>query len=221
MQNDGYKMHRWGGTAAFPVCITVFSAPNYCGNHGNKGAVIMLENGKMGIKQYRDVDAPYHLPNNIDLFQWSMPYLISKVQEIITQANKRAIAVDKTRGKEMSKQDFHKMFQDEIMEKYGDHDFAHHRNWREMRAKMLSWARFLRIFKIIRENKEEIQVIKQRCPDGKLPHGSLIGGRFHLHGNHVNFYVKKHIDQRQNNEGFPIASPKLSEKTKSKLNSTN
>ena len=112
-------MHRWGGDKAFPVCITVFSAPNYCGNHGNKGAVVMLEDGKMGIKQYRDVDTPYNLPGNIDLFAWSMPYLFSKVQEIIQHSNTRAIAADKNRGKEMTKEEFHKMFKDEILDRYG------------------------------------------------------------------------------------------------------
>jgi hypothetical protein len=43
-------MHRWGGNEAFPSVITVFSAPKYCGNYDNKGAVILLENEKMNIK---------------------------------------------------------------------------------------------------------------------------------------------------------------------------
>jgi len=43
-------MHRWGGQQAFPSVITVFSAPNYGGNQGNKGAVILIENEKMNIK---------------------------------------------------------------------------------------------------------------------------------------------------------------------------
>jgi len=50
VQIDGYKMHRWGGQQAFPSVITVFSAPNYGGNQGNKGAVILIENEKMNIK---------------------------------------------------------------------------------------------------------------------------------------------------------------------------
>ena len=50
VQIDGYKMHRWGGAAAFPSVITVFSAPNYCGTYNNKGAVILIENDKMNIK---------------------------------------------------------------------------------------------------------------------------------------------------------------------------
>ena len=43
-------MHRWGGAQAFPPVITVFSAPNYCGEYRNKGAVILIENEKMNIK---------------------------------------------------------------------------------------------------------------------------------------------------------------------------
>jgi len=63
-----------------------------------------------------------------------------------------------------------------------------------MRAKMRAWARFLRIFKILRNNEKEISVIKQGCKNGMLPYGSLIGGKYSLHTNHVNFYVKKHHD---------------------------
>jgi hypothetical protein len=43
-------MHRWGGQAAFPSVITVVSAPNYCGEYHNKGAVILIEKDKMNIK---------------------------------------------------------------------------------------------------------------------------------------------------------------------------
>lgn len=83
VQVDGYKMHRWGGSQAFPSVITVFSAPNYCGTYSNKGAVILIENDKMNIKQYKDVDHPFHLPNDIDLFTWSIPFLAEKVTEML------------------------------------------------------------------------------------------------------------------------------------------
>jgi serine/threonine-protein phosphatase 2B catalytic subunit len=84
-------MHRWGGKEAFPSVITVFSAPNYCGTYHNKGAVILIQEAKMNIKQYKDVDHPFHLPGQIDLFSWSMPFLIDKVTEIVVAMNKRAI----------------------------------------------------------------------------------------------------------------------------------
>lgn len=39
VQYDGFKMHNWTG-GSMPEVITLFSAPNYCGNYGNKAAVI-------------------------------------------------------------------------------------------------------------------------------------------------------------------------------------
>ena len=59
VQPDGYKFHRWGGSGAFPSVITVFSAPNYCGSYKNKGAVILIENDKMNVKQYKEVVQPF------------------------------------------------------------------------------------------------------------------------------------------------------------------
>ena len=37
-------MHRWGGASAFPSVITVFSAPNYCGQVGNDASVMKIDN---------------------------------------------------------------------------------------------------------------------------------------------------------------------------------
>lgn len=37
-------MYPWEGMESFPLVITVFSAPNYCGTYNNKGAVIMVSN---------------------------------------------------------------------------------------------------------------------------------------------------------------------------------
>jgi hypothetical protein len=34
------KKIRWNGGSDFPVCITIFSAPNYCDVYNNKGAII-------------------------------------------------------------------------------------------------------------------------------------------------------------------------------------
>ena len=75
-------MHRWSGSAAFPSVITVFSAPNYCGSYKNKGAVVLIENDKMNIKQYKNVQEPFQLPNGLDLFTWSLPFLADKVVDM-------------------------------------------------------------------------------------------------------------------------------------------
>lgn len=83
-------MHRWGGAAAFPSVITVFSAPNYCGSYKNKGAVILIENDKMNIKQYKDVEQPFTLPNGLDLFSWSLPFLADKIGDMMDHLLQKA-----------------------------------------------------------------------------------------------------------------------------------
>ncbi len=40
-------MHRWGGSQAFPSVITVFSAPNYCGEFDNAGAMMSVDDSLM------------------------------------------------------------------------------------------------------------------------------------------------------------------------------
>lgn len=50
----------------------------------------MIENEKMNIKQYKDVDHPFHLPGQIDLFKWSIPFLLDKVVDIIRVINSRS-----------------------------------------------------------------------------------------------------------------------------------
>jgi hypothetical protein len=37
----------------------------------------------MNIKQYKDVEEPFHLPGGLDLFAWSLPFLIDKIGEIM------------------------------------------------------------------------------------------------------------------------------------------
>lgn len=72
-------MHRWDGPASFPYVITIFSAPNYCGYYENKASVLIIDKGNLSLKQYDESDTPYKLPDNMDVFSWSMPFLAEKV----------------------------------------------------------------------------------------------------------------------------------------------
>lgn len=39
-KDQGFKLHMWAGQAEEPVCITIFSAPNYKG-HENPGSIFL------------------------------------------------------------------------------------------------------------------------------------------------------------------------------------
>ena len=89
VQDSGYKFHKWSGEANFPSVITVFSAPKYARAYNNKGAVILLENDKMNIKQFKNVSAPFYLPEHQDLFEFSLPYLSEKIHDMLENFRKQ------------------------------------------------------------------------------------------------------------------------------------
>jgi serine/threonine-protein phosphatase 2B catalytic subunit len=82
-QMDGYKMHRWNGLSEFPCVITIFSCPNYCGVYKNKAAIIKLENSSLNIQQFNFTPEPYLLPDFMDIFTWSVPFLLEKILSLI------------------------------------------------------------------------------------------------------------------------------------------
>merc|ERR1712151_514707 len=82
-QLEGYKMHKTNPSTGFPSVITIFSAPNYCDVYNNKGAILKFDNSTLNILQFNSSPHPYHLPNFMDVFTWSMPFVIEKVTEML------------------------------------------------------------------------------------------------------------------------------------------
>jgi len=70
-------------TKKFPSVITVFSAPNYLDAYHNRGAVLKYANKSITIRQYHARPHPYWLPNFMDAFTWSLPFVGSKIIEML------------------------------------------------------------------------------------------------------------------------------------------
>ncbi|OMJ71377.1 hypothetical protein SteCoe_30439 [Stentor coeruleus] len=77
-QMEGFKMHKWNGPNKFPTVLTIFSAPNYCGTYNNKGAILRLDDSTLSIHQICQSPEPYCLPHQLDVFAWSIPFVIEK-----------------------------------------------------------------------------------------------------------------------------------------------
>ncbi|TFK63936.1 Metallo-dependent phosphatase, partial [Pluteus cervinus] len=82
-QNDGYTMYRKTPSKKFPSVITIFSAPNYLDVYRNRGAVLKYQNKNITIRQYNSSPHPYWLPNFMDAFTWSLPFVGAKIAEML------------------------------------------------------------------------------------------------------------------------------------------
>jgi len=82
-QDAGFKMHRKTKATGFPSVITLFSAPNYLDAYGNKAAILRYEDNTMNIRQFNQCPHPYWLPNFMNVFTWSLPFVVEKVAELL------------------------------------------------------------------------------------------------------------------------------------------
>eukprot|EP00466_Bigelowiella_natans_P017979 jgi/Bigna1/39166/e_gw1.30.25.1 len=154
-QGEGFKIHMREGGAA-PKVITIFSAPNYCDIYGNKGAILRLSDGALGIKQFREVPHPYYLPNFMDVFEWSLPFVAEKVTDMLTSILDIP-SDDEEEEPSPAKQS--------LIKRGG-----------KMKKKINAAARLIRLHRTLKENKIVLSALKELTPDRKLPLGLLHQG---------------------------------------------
>ncbi|EWC47486.1 serine phosphatase 2B catalytic subunit [Drechslerella stenobrocha 248] len=170
-QDAGYRMYRKTKTTGFPSVMTIFSAPNYLDVYNNKAAVLKYENNVMNIRQFNCTPHPYWLPNFMDVFTWSLPFVGEKITDML-------IAILNTCSKDELETETPisaaEPSSPPISEAGGDPESIEAKR-RAIKNKILAIGRLSRVFQVLREESESITELKTAA-GGKLPAGTLMLG---------------------------------------------
>ena len=161
-------MHRWDGPQSFPYVITIFSAPNYCGYYENKASVLIIDRGNLSLKQYEESELPYRLPDNMDVFSWSVPFLAEKVTNMLYHIVKKGHGDGVDPDVDLEK----------VLQNQGGEEMDEKKKRQlVIKNKITTVAKMSRMFSTLREESELLLQIKNISPDGKLPRGILLQGK--------------------------------------------
>jgi len=194
-QVDGYKMHMINETTGIPRVITIFSAPNYCDVYKNKAACLKFDNAVLNIKQFVDSPHPYYLPNFMDVFQWSLPFVAEKVTDMLASILEHE---DEDEGDEPEE------VADEMT---GVSAQINPAQAGALKKKVRAVTKVLKMYRILRENREQIVRLKQLLPSNQLPVGMLSGGSASITAAIDGFTDARRVDRESGGEKMPGSPP--------------
>ena len=201
-QDAGYRMYRKTRTTGFPSVMTIFSAPNYLDVYNNKAAVLKYENNVMNIRQFNCTPHPYWLPNFMDVFTWSLPFVGEKITDML-------IAILNTCSKEELEPEPSPPGKTgaptpPVEENAIETSEA---KKRAIKNKILAIGRLSRVFQVLREESERVTELKT-ASGGKLPQGTLMLGAEGIKQAITNFEDARKVDIQ--NERLPPTSDEVS-----------
>lgn len=184
-QDAGYRMYRKTKVTGFPSVMTIFSAPNYLDVYNNKAAVLKYENNVMNIRQFNCTPHPYWLPNFMDVFTWSLPFVGEKVtdmlismlnicskEELEEEEDDTSLDLDRhaaSNGRLLSTSATEDSAPGSSLDEYPERRMV-------IKNKILAVGRMSRVFHVLREEAERVSELKVATGTGKLPYGTLALG---------------------------------------------
>lgn len=205
-QDAGYRMYRKTRTTGFPSVMTIFSAPNYLDVYNNKAAVLKYENNVMNIRQFNCTPHPYWLPNFMDVFTWSLPFVGEKITDML-------IAILNTCSKEELEEDTTPPIISPAPASppptNAEADSTEAKR-RAIKNKILAIGRLSRVFQVLREESERVTELKT-ASGGRLPAGTLMLGAEGIKQAIHNFEDARKVDLQ--NERLPPTHDEVSRKS--------
>jgi serine/threonine-protein phosphatase 2B catalytic subunit len=188
-QDAGYRMYRKTRTTGFPSVMTIFSAPNYLDVYNNKAAVLKYENNVMNIRQFNCSPHPYWLPNFMDVFTWSLPFVGEKITDML-------VAILNT----CSKEELEDTVASSASSTPAAIDESAQEKRRAIKGKILAIGRLSRVFSVLRQESEKVSELKTAA-GGRLPAGTLMLGAEGIKQAIHNFEDARKVDLQ--NERLP------------------
>lgn len=217
-QDAGYRAYQRTRSTGFPSLMTIFSAPNYLDSYNNKAAVLKYEDNVMNIRQFNSSPHPYWLPNFMDVFTWSLPFVGEKItdmliailnictkeeleEETVLDLNNSVVRRVVAGGEEApssAQVSFGGAVAAASSSTISDVSLEERRS--AMRNKVLAIGRMARLFSVLRQEKESVNELKAHA-GGRLPTGTLFLGTEGIKKAIVSFEDAKRVDKI--NEALP------------------
>ncbi|KAH9974640.1 Metallo-dependent phosphatase-like protein [Lactifluus volemus] len=163
-QDSGYRMYRKSRKTGFPSVMTLFSAPNYLDVYNNKAAMVKYEANMFSIRQFNNMPHPYWLPNFMDAFSWSLPFVCEKITDMLAAVLNICTQEELKEGTTGAVASISPV----------DNDFVERR--RVIKNKILAVGRMAHLFSVLREESERVSELKSISGSSKLPYGTLALG---------------------------------------------
>ncbi|QLQ79925.1 hypothetical protein HG537_0C05740 [Torulaspora globosa] len=182
-QDAGYRMYKNTKTLGFPSLLTLFSAPNYLDTYKNKAAVLKYEANVMNIRQFNMSPHPYWLPDFMDVFTWSLPFVGEKVTEMLVSilnictedelGEETPVISDRIGSTTESSRQIVPRVEGQVKHTKSILDDEARR--KALRNKILAIAKVSRMYSVLREESDKVKYLKD-INSGVLPRGALAHG---------------------------------------------
>ncbi len=153
-QDIGYRMYKKSPDTGFPSLITIFSAPNYCDVYQNKAAIMKYENNVVNIRQFNCSPHPYWLPNFMNVFTWSLPFVGEKISDVLLKII--SICTDEELAK-----------YDELIDSLIERNQMEQRK-EQIRTKIRAVGKVAKTYQTLRELSENVVTLRGLTPAASL-----------------------------------------------------
>ncbi|GAA5905825.1 serine/threonine-protein phosphatase 2B catalytic subunit [Sporobolomyces salmoneus] len=184
-QDAGYRMYRKTKTTGFPSVMTIFSAPNYLDVYNNKAAVLKYENNVMNIRQFNCSPHPYWLPNFMDVFTWSLPFVGEKITDMLIAMLGICSKEELDEEDEETEEEAILAEGEEAEPELTEEEIAERRA--AIKNKILAVGKMSKLFSVLREESEAVSELKNVAGTSTVPSGALANGADEIKESITNF----------------------------------